>query len=660
MGGLKAGVPVARSRASTTRERATSAPPIAPWAVGWRGRKALLKVGYGCNENCTFCHTADVRHVDGTHGEVVAKIRRAAELGHGMVVFSGGEPTIRGELLEWAALAASLDMDTGLVTNGLVLAYPDVVDALCARRLRYVYMSLHGVGRIHDRLVRSESWEAAYRAVGNLSGRGIDLTLNCVVTKQNLEHLVPLVDAVLPFSDLRLKFSMVQPKGGGARLFDGLTARVTDVAARVAEAIAHGARAVAERGAAGPSFGHDGIPHCLLPELEGLYDDLKTHRFATMSDVGEPDYFPVDEEANVQPEETCGGCARRGPCPGLYRGYAERFGTSELRRPPPAPRSNSFTWTFEAQVASRASDDHCPLRDGALGVIPWDRGRELFVRHHVPAEGGWRIARFRADTRDFDDREIVATKHALGQAYLDVSRKPAPDDFARDLRPLARSALCRGCAHATRCTGLFEPRLDDDPFTRDDELVRELLRGLEGDVLDLGCGEGPYEDVWAPRVRAGHVRYVGVDPHADLDALRRRWPWATLHEGEAESLALDARFDHVLVLRSWNHFADPGEVVRRVAERLRPGGTLLVVDNVAFGLARTRAHARVAERGPARFEHFRNDDAEAAARVIASATDALVPTLRRDVGPGTANQWLLRYARAADAPDADTPSEPTG
>ncbi|MDQ3033767.1 MAG: radical SAM protein [Myxococcota bacterium] len=612
---------------------------------GWATRKALVKVGYGCNENCTFCHTADVRHIDGGSEEVVGKIHRAAALGHGMVVFSGGEPTIRAELLDWAALVASLDMDVGLVTNGLVLAYPEMVAKLRERRLRYVYMSLHGVGRIHDRLVRSEAWEAAYAAVRNLSGLGIDLTINCVVAQQNLEHLIPLVDALLPFPDLRLKFSMMQPKGGGARLFDAITPRVADVGDRVGRAIRHGQAAVAARGAIGPTFGHDGIPHCLLPGLEPLFDDLKTHRFATMCDIGEPDFFPVDDALNVQPDETCGGCPKRGPCPGLFRGYAERFGASELAPPAPAARSNSFTWSFEAQVETRAAEAHCPLRDGALGITPWDRGRELFVRHRSP--DGYRIARFRADTRDFADLEIARIKHELGQVYLDVSRKPAPDDFARDLRPLRRSALCDGCAHREPCTGMFEPALDDDPFTRDDERVRDVLRALEGVVLDVGCGEGPYEDVWAARVTAGKVRYVGVDPHADLDALGARWPWAELVRGDAESIALDRPIDHALILRSWNHLHDPHAVVRRLAGALRPGGTLLVVDNVAFGLARTRAQTRVAERSSAGFEHFRNDDAVAAQCAIDHAAGgSLVLVDRQDVGPTRANQWLLQYRKA--------------
>lgn len=611
-----------------------------------RRRKALIKVGYGCNEHCTFCHTADVRHIDGTSEEVVRKIHRARELDFGMTVLSGGEPTIRPELVSWASLIAELGMDFGLVTNGLVFAYPEWIGRLVQRRLRYVYMSLHGIGRIHNRLVRAESWENAFAAIKNLSGRGLELTINCVVTKQNVEHLIPLVDALLPFTDLRLKFSMTQPKGGGERLFDAITERVSVVAARVHEAIAHGQAKVLASGKAGPRFGHDGIPHCLLPGQESLYDDLKTHAYAVMTDIGEPDFFPIDEALNLQPESICGGCALRGACPGLFRGYVDRFDMSEIKAPPPKPRSNSFTWTFESLVSSDAAETYCPLRDGTLGITPWDKNRELFIRNRTPS--GYRIARFRTDTRDFADVEIGRIKHTLGQAYLDISQKPAPNDFARDLRPLERSSLCTGCEHRARCTGLFEPKLEDDPFTRDDARVRALLSALEGDVLDLGCGEGPYEAILAPRALEGRIRYVGVDPHAPLDALRARWPWATLMQGEAETIPLNRPFDHVLLLRSWNHLAEPGRAIARIVESLQPQGELLVVDNVAFGLARTRAQTTTAVCSmDVIFEHYRNDDAEAAHQTIVLAAGEKLSLIERiDVGPGTANQWLLRYRRA--------------
>jgi pyruvate-formate lyase-activating enzyme/SAM-dependent methyltransferase len=593
--------------------------------------KALVKVGYGCNNHCTFCHTLDVRHIDGDSDEVERKIDRAARLGHTMVVLSGGEVTMRRELLRWAARTAARGMDFGLVTNGRMLAYAELTDKLLAQRLRYVYLSLHGgTAKLHNSLVRADAFEQTYGAIKNLAGRGLDFTVNTVVTRQNVGQLRGVVDALLPYPDVVLKFSMVQPKGGADRLFDHLIPRVSDVAAAVSEAIAYGLEKTQGKG----RYAHDGIPFCLLPGHEAKYDDLKTHRFRTMIEIGEPDYFPVDDRDKVQPPE-CDACALRGPCPGLYRGYREVHGEGEIHAVTNRPRSNSFHYVREAD-AGELRGDRCPVQ--ADGVTPWDVGRAIFVRE------GDRVVRYRTHSRDFTDNEIEATKHALGQVYVDVSNKAAPDDFATDLVPLRRSDVCFQCPEASRCAGLFE-RSALDVFTRDDERVRGIVQDLTGDVLDVGCGEGRYDDVLAPKAEGGFIRYVGVEPSAErASSLRTRWPWATVMEGEAESLTAARSFDHVLVLRSWNHLRDPEMAVLAMARALRPGGTMTVVDNVAFALLREPEQAAKAEQGSAGLEHYRNDDAERADRVI-TASGSFTKLEAHAVKPGTSNQWLLRYRR---------------
>lgn len=246
-------------------------------------------------------------------------------------------------------------------------------------------------------------------------------------------------------------------------------------------------------------------------------------------------------------------------------------------------------------------------------------------------------------TGDFSDEQVARVKHARGQLYLDISGKPAPDDFSRDLVQLRRSDVCTGCAARDRCAGLFDP-VREDVFRRDDDEVRGIVAGLEGDVLDVGCGEGPYGDVLAARAGSGAIRYVGVDPDvARVAALRARWPWAELHAASAEELDPARRFDHVIVLRSWNHLRNPLRALAIFATSLRPGGTLLVVDNEAFALVRARRHAETAERGESIFEHFRNDGADEAAAAVAAAVPSARPLLRRDVGPATSNQWALWY-----------------
>src|SRR2546427_735299 len=79
---------------------------------------------------------------------------------------------------------------------------------------------------------------------------------------------------------LRRSPASTERRGGGARAWGVLVPAAARCAARAA---APPGRALALRGAARElSFAHDGLPLCLLPGLEELYDDLKTHRFATM------------------------------------------------------------------------------------------------------------------------------------------------------------------------------------------------------------------------------------------------------------------------------------------------------------------------------------------------------------------------------------------
>lgn len=309
------------------------------------------------------------------------------------------------------------------------------------------------------------------------------------------------------------------------------------------------------------------------------------------------------------------------------------------------PRSNSFHYTVEAVAGPlpRARWEVCPVRPTASA---WAPGRVVFVRR----DG--RVGRFVTRTRDFTEAELDRAVRGLGQLYLDVSGKASLDDFARDLVRLRRSPVCDGCPAFARCAGMFEPA-PDDVFTRDDALVREALGALRGGVVDVGCGEGPYEDILAPAAETGLIRYVGLDPDpARIEALRARWPWADLRVASAEDLGeasaeglAGLRADHVLVLRSWNHLRNPVRAVETFARMLRPGGSLLVVDNVAFGLVRGRAHARRAESGPAVFEHHRNDGAGEAHDAIALAAPGLRLVERHEVSASTSNQWLLRYQK---------------
>lgn len=133
---------------------------------------------------------------------------------------------------------------------------------------------------------------------------------------------------------------------------------------------------------------------------------------------------------------------------------------------------------------------------------------------------------------------------------------PQPDDVGRyyppryrRFNPIARSALTR--FYDARVAG-WTHRL-----------------GSVGVALDLGCGNG-----WMIRSLRRHGwRAFGTERSVEALAAARDLP---VFVGDADALAADARFDLVIMFHVLEHLSDPVGVLRTWADRLRPGGHLVV------------------------------------------------------------------------------------
>lgn len=318
---------------------------------------------------------------------------------------------------------------------------------------------------------------------------------------------------------------------------------------------------------------------------------------------------------------SCSGCALQGVCGGP-------LGDGQAVSPLPQAVSNQFDLVL-----------------GGDGV------------HCVPIAGDGGVAQ--AAVVGQVDGAVVEQALRRGQLYLDRSHVARLDDFAAQLALLAPPAVpgAPWQVHAIQPFAVEEERLVG--------LMERLLLERGGCVVDVGAGPLRYTSALRPALVQGRLQYVAVEP--DLHHLahsRAALPEGHFVRGVGEALPLaDGCADVVMWLRSWNHLRDPVAAVREAARVLRPGGWLLAVDNVAFGLVRTaaqlqRAHAIAVTETP--FEHYRNDDAAAC---VATLQAVLGASLRceaiDDVGAGTSNQWLvlMQYGGAALRPDADADAD---
>jgi len=300
-------------------------------------RRALIKLGYACNNRCAFCHATDNQPLPPMDAAGVRrKIRAARAMGAEQVLFSGGEPTLFRELLLHLRAAQAEGLGSGVVTNGRRLAYAPLVERLVQAGLAYAYVSLHGADPVaHDRLVGVPGAHSqAVQGIRNLLDHPqVEVTVNVVVVKGSLPYLtgVPaLLGAPRPY---RLKFSWVEPKGRAQADFDDVVPTLTEAAPL---ALAAMAEAATQLPPGSPPPGYDGFPPCVMGgRLDGM-DDLLTHGILHMSEAFEPGFYPCDHGQRAF-APACIHCALKRDCPGVYEGYLARAGTDELR--PVASRS---------------------------------------------------------------------------------------------------------------------------------------------------------------------------------------------------------------------------------------------------------------------------------------------------------------------------------
>jgi radical SAM protein with 4Fe4S-binding SPASM domain len=153
-----------------------------------------LALTYRCNNNCSFCYTGGPRQVteldtDDWKG-IIAKLW---DKGVPQIVFTGGEPTLRDDLIE--LIDSSQEFVTGLVTNGRKLA--SLAADLNRVSLDYVQVSWEShLPEVHDKMVGVEgAWRETRDGIVVALALGMSVITNTTLTKDNLELFPETVKA---------------------------------------------------------------------------------------------------------------------------------------------------------------------------------------------------------------------------------------------------------------------------------------------------------------------------------------------------------------------------------------------------------------------------------------------------------------------------------
>jgi MoaA/NifB/PqqE/SkfB family radical SAM enzyme len=204
-------------------------------------KRVDIKTGYLCNNNCFFCAQAHNKEEGNkTTEEIFTDLKLAKKNNCEGVVFTGGEVTIRKDLLDIVRYAKKLGFRViQLQTNARMLSYIPLVKRLVDAGVNEFSPALHGhTAKIHDSLTRcAGSFEQTTKAIKNIKTLNQIVITNSVVTKSNYKHLSELAELLVSLKVDQFQMAYVHPIGNARKYYEEIVPNMTEASKEIHKAL---------------------------------------------------------------------------------------------------------------------------------------------------------------------------------------------------------------------------------------------------------------------------------------------------------------------------------------------------------------------------------------------------------------------------------------
>ncbi|MFX1562371.1 MAG: radical SAM protein [Promethearchaeota archaeon] len=221
--------------------------PSAPYRVD-------LALTYRCNNACSHCYVPQERRSWDATAEIDTEtwkriLDKLLDLSIPHITFTGGEPTLRDDLVELVRYSEEIGIIAGLVTNGRRLSQSLVNDLIDAG-LDYVQITLEShLPEIHDQMVGVKgAWQETVAGLKRFIATDIYTLTNTTLTKLNLPTIKETVAFLAKNGQKEFAMNGLIYSGSGAEVADELAIPEEDldeiITGVLAEAAEHDMRLI--------------------------------------------------------------------------------------------------------------------------------------------------------------------------------------------------------------------------------------------------------------------------------------------------------------------------------------------------------------------------------------------------------------------------------
>jgi len=185
-------------------------------------RRGVMWLGQTCNQRCYFCYFIN-RIEDHHHPEhAFMSLEKAREIcrvlrrfyGNTAIDIQGGEPTIYHDILPLVRYCRDIGLYPTLITNALALSRPGAIESYQDAGLRDFLVSLHGVGDIHDEVVRVKgAYAKILVAIQRMQALGFPFRINCTMSKPVVPLLPDIARHAIDLGAYGVNFIAFNPFG---------------------------------------------------------------------------------------------------------------------------------------------------------------------------------------------------------------------------------------------------------------------------------------------------------------------------------------------------------------------------------------------------------------------------------------------------------------
>jgi len=151
-----------------------------------------VKVTFQCNNRCKFCvREYNERFRFDKSTKAIKMILRDSKAHYEEVIFTGGEPTIRLDIIELVSYAKKLGYKIQIQTNGRMFFYKNFCEEIISAGADTFAISIHGCNaKLHDYLTGIKGgFEQTTLGIKNLLSFGQTVLTNTVITETNYRFL---------------------------------------------------------------------------------------------------------------------------------------------------------------------------------------------------------------------------------------------------------------------------------------------------------------------------------------------------------------------------------------------------------------------------------------------------------------------------------------